>query len=60
MSQSIQASTLVAVALAPLAGSLLAGIWGTQLGGAALGRRWSHSLTILGVFISFVLSASTP
>ena len=59
MSQSIQASTLVAVALAPLAGSLLAGIWGTQLGGAALGRRWSHSLTILGVFISFVLSALT-
>ena len=59
MSQSIQASTLTAVALAPLAGSLLAGIWGTQLGGAGLGRRWSHSLTILGVFISFVLSALT-
>ncbi len=59
MSQTIQASTLIAVALAPLAGSLLAGIWGTQLGGAGLGRRWSHSLTILGVFISFVLSALT-
>jgi NADH-quinone oxidoreductase subunit L len=59
MSQSLQASTLIAVALAPLAGSLLAGIWGTQLGGAGLGRRWSHSLTILGVFISFVLSAFT-
>ncbi len=59
MSQSIQASTLTVVALAPLAGSLLAGIWGTQLGGAGLGRRWSHSLTIFGVFISFVLSALT-
>jgi len=59
MSQSIQTSTLIAVALAPLAGSLLAGIWGTQLGGAGLGRRWSHSLTILGVFISFVLSVLT-
>ena len=59
MSQSIQTSTLITVALAPLAGSLLAGIWGTQLGGAGLGRRWSHSLTILGVFISFVLSVLT-
>ncbi|NBO40294.1 MAG: NADH-quinone oxidoreductase subunit L [Betaproteobacteria bacterium] len=59
MSQSIHTSTLITVALAPLAGSLLAGIWGTQLGGAGLGRRWSHSLTILGVFISFVLSVLT-
>ncbi|MSQ64781.1 MAG: NADH-quinone oxidoreductase subunit L [Limnohabitans sp.] len=59
MSQSIQACTLMTVALAPLAGSLLAGIWGTQLGGAGLGRRWSHCLTILGVFVSFVLSALT-
>ena len=59
MSQSIQTSTLITVALTPLAGSLLAGIWGTQLGGAGLGRRWSHSLTILGVFISFVLSVLT-
>ena len=59
MSQTIQATTLIAVALSPLAGSLLAGIWGTQLGGAGLGRRWSHSLTILGVLISFVLSALT-
>ncbi|NDG15095.1 MAG: NADH-quinone oxidoreductase subunit L, partial [Betaproteobacteria bacterium] len=59
MSQTIQASTLITVALAPLAGSLLAGIWGTHLGGNGLGRRWSHSLTILGVLVSFVLSAMT-
>jgi len=59
MSQTIQASTLVTVALAPLAGSLLAGIWGTHLGGNGLGRRWAHSLTILGVFVSFILSAMT-
>ena len=59
MSQSIQASTLIAVALAPLVGALLAGIWGTQLGGAGISRRWSHSLTILGVFISFALSLMT-
>ena len=59
MSQSIQASTLITVVLAPLVGSLLAGIWGTQLGGGGLGRRWAHSLTILGVLVSFVLSALT-
>ena len=59
MSQTIQASTLVTVALAPLAGSLLAGIWGTHLGGNGLGRRWAHSLTILGVLVSFILSVMT-
>ncbi len=59
MSQTLQASTLITVALAPLAGALLAGIWGTRLGGGGLGRRWAHSLTILGVFVSFVLSALT-
>jgi len=59
MSQTIQASTLVTVALAPLAGSLLAGIWGTHLGVNGLGSRWAHSLTILGVLVSFILSAMT-
>ena len=59
MSQTLQASTLLAVALAPLGGALLAGVLGTQLGGAHLGRRMAHSLTILGVLISFVLSAQT-
>jgi NADH-quinone oxidoreductase subunit L len=59
MSQTIQASTLLTVALAPLAGALLAGILGTQLGGAHLSRRMSHTLTILGVLVSFVLSAQT-
>ena len=59
MSQTIQASTLLTVALAPLVGALLAGILGTQLGGAHLSRRMSHTLTILGVLVSFVLSAQT-
>jgi len=59
MSQTIQASTLLTVALAPLAGALLAGILGTQLGGAHLSRRMSHTLTILGVLVSFILSAQT-
>ena len=59
MSQTLQASTLLTVALAPLVGALLAGILGTQLGGSHLSRRMSHSLTILGVLVSFLLSAHT-
>lgn len=59
MSQTLSASTLLAVPLAPLAGALLAGIFGTALGGNWIGRRLSHTLTILGVFIAFVLSAVT-
>ena len=59
MSQTLSASTLLAVPLAPLVGSLLAGILGTALGGNLIGRRLTHSLTILGVFVAFVLSALT-
>jgi NADH-quinone oxidoreductase subunit L len=59
MSATLSASTLLAIPLAPLAGALLAGIPGTLFGGNVLGRRASHTLTILGVFIAFVLSAMT-
>lgn len=59
MSQTLSASTLLAVPLAPLAGALLAGIFGTAFGGNWIGRRLSHTLTILGVFVAFVLSALT-
>jgi NADH-quinone oxidoreductase subunit L len=59
MSQTLQASTLLAVPLAPLVGSALAGIFGTRFGGNKIGRGLTHSLTILGVFIAFVLSAMT-
>jgi len=59
MSQTLQASTLLAVPLAPLAGAVLAGVFGTQLGGNWLGRKLSHTFTILGVLIAFVLSALT-
>ncbi len=59
MNASLQASTLLTIALAPLAGALLAGIFGTALGGAWFGRKLSHGLTILGVLLSFVLSAHT-
>ncbi len=48
---------LLAVPLAPLAGSVLAGIFGTAFGGNKFGRGVSHTLTILGVLLSFVLSA---
>jgi NADH-quinone oxidoreductase subunit L len=59
MSQTLNASTLLAVPMAPLVGAILAGILGTKFGGNWIGRRMSHSLTILGVLISFVLSAMT-
>ncbi|HQR86144.1 MAG: NADH-quinone oxidoreductase subunit L [Burkholderiales bacterium 35-55-47] len=59
MSQTLQASTLLAVPMAPLVGSALAGIFGTRFGGNKIGRGLTHSFTILGVFIAFVLSAMT-
>ena len=59
MSQTLNVSTLLAVPLAPLLGSVLAGVFGTQFGGNWIGRRLSHTLTILGVLIAFVLSAMT-
>ena len=59
MSQTLSASTLLAVPLAPLAGALFAGVLGTRFGGNWIGRRLSHSLTILGVLVAFVLSAMT-
>ncbi|AKJ28438.1 NADH-quinone oxidoreductase subunit L [Caldimonas brevitalea] len=45
---------LVAVPLAPLVGAIVAGLFGK-----AVGRRGAHTITILGVFIAFVLSALT-
>ncbi|MDO4248699.1 MAG: NADH-quinone oxidoreductase subunit L [Neisseria sp.] len=45
-------SLYLAIALIPLAGSLLAGLFGNQIG-----RAGAHTVTILGVAISTVLSA---
>ncbi len=59
MSQTLSAATLLAVPMAPLVGAVLAGILGTKFGGNWIGRRMSHSLTILGVLLSFILSAMT-
>jgi NADH-quinone oxidoreductase subunit L len=59
MSTTLSAATLLAVPLAPLAGALIAGILGTTFGGNLIGRRASHTATLLGVLIAFVLSVST-
>ncbi len=59
MSSTLSASTLLAVPLAPLVGSALAGVFGTKFGGNWIGRRLAHTLTILGVAVAFVLSALT-
>jgi len=59
MSATLSVTTLLAVPLAPLAGALLAGILGTALGGNWIGRRLTHTLTILGVLVSFVISVLT-
>ncbi|MDI1269625.1 MAG: NADH-quinone oxidoreductase subunit L [Polaromonas sp.] len=59
MASTLNASTLLAVPLAPLAGALLAGIFGTTFGGNWIGRRLSHTLTIVGVLVAFIISAMT-
>ena len=59
MSQTLSASTLLTVPLAPLAGAVLVGIFGTSLGGNKIGRTLSHGLTILGVLVAFILSVMT-
>src|SRR5918993_2864764 len=59
MSQTLSASTLLAVPLAPLVGAVIAGVFGTSFGGNLIGRRLSHTLTILGVLVAFILSAQT-
>ena len=59
MSQTLSVSTLLAVPLLPLAGAVLVGVFGTAFGGNWLGRRLSHTLTILGVLLAFILSAMT-
>ncbi len=59
MSATLSATTLLAVPMAPLLGAILAGVFGTALGGNWIGRKLSHSLTILGVAVAFVLSVMT-
>jgi NADH-quinone oxidoreductase subunit L len=59
MSATLSASTLLAVPLAPLVGAVVAGLFGTKFGGNHIGRKVTHSLTILGVLVAFIISAMT-
>ncbi|WP_422087334.1 NADH-quinone oxidoreductase subunit L [Variovorax sp.] len=59
MSATLSASTLLAVPLAPLVGAAIAGLFGTKFGGNHIGRKVTHSLTILGVLVAFIISAMT-
>ncbi len=52
MSATLSQNMLLAVPLAPLVGAIAAGFFGKQIG-----RRGAHSITILGVLISFIISA---
>ncbi len=54
MATTLSQNMLLAVPLAPLAGAIAAGFFGK-----AIGRAGAHSVTILGVLISFVISAMT-
>jgi NADH-quinone oxidoreductase subunit L len=51
MASTLNPNLLLTVALAPLAGAIVAGLFGK-----AVGRRGAHAVTILGVAISFVCS----
>jgi NADH-quinone oxidoreductase subunit L len=50
---------LLAVPPAPLAGSIIAGLFGTKFFGNVVGRQVSHSATILGVLVAFIISCMT-
>ena len=52
MAASISQNLLLTVALAPLAGAIVAGLFGK-----AVGRKGAHTVTILGVLVSFIGSA---
>ncbi len=54
MAEQLSSSLLLAVPLAPLAGSAIAGLLGTKFLGNVVGRKVSHTVTILGVAIALV------
>jgi len=54
MATTLNENLLLAIPLAPLAGSLIAGLFGKTVG-----RAGAHTVTILGVAIAFVLSCMT-
>ncbi len=56
MAGQLNPNLLLAVPLAPLAGAAIAGLFGTSFFGNIVGRKTSHTVTILGVAIAFVIS----
>jgi NADH-quinone oxidoreductase subunit L len=59
MAGQLNPNVLLAVPLAPLAGAAIAGLFGTRFFGNKIGRTASHSVTILGVLIAFIISVQT-
>jgi NADH-quinone oxidoreductase subunit L len=59
MAGQLNPNVLLAVPLAPLAGAAIAGLFGTKFFGNKIGRAASHSVTILGVLIAFIISFQT-
>ena len=51
MAATLNPNVLLTIALAPLAGAVIAGFFGKSVG-----RRGAHRVTIIGVFLSFLLS----
>ncbi|HJW55393.1 MAG TPA: NADH-quinone oxidoreductase subunit L [Burkholderiaceae bacterium] len=59
MAGQLNPNLLLAVPLAPLAGSAIAGLFGTKFFGNQVGRATSHTVTILGVLVAFIISFQT-
>ena len=59
MTGQLNPTLLLAVPLAPLAGSAIAGLFGTKFFGNVVGRKVAHTATILGVLIAFLISFQT-
>ena len=56
MAGQLNPHLMLLVPLAPLAGSLIAGLFGTRFFGNLIGRKASHSVTIMGVLVAFLIS----
>jgi NADH-quinone oxidoreductase subunit L len=57
--QILNPNLLLAVPLAPLVGAVIAGLLGTKFLGNVVGRKTSHTVTILGVLVALILSVQT-
>ncbi|WLI87505.1 NADH-quinone oxidoreductase subunit L [Massilia sp. R2A-15] len=57
--QILNPNLLLAVPLAPLAGSAIAGLLGTKFLGEVVGRKVSTAATILGVLVALLISVQT-